>query len=217
MIDYTIISTGSKGNAVVINGEIMIDCGVSFRALKGVYTGLKLVLLTHIHSDHFRKPTVRKLAQERPSLRFGCCEWLVEPLVDCGVSKKNIDIYIPDTGLWYGENFPVAVWVFPLVHNVPNCGYRLHLQFDGKKTLFYATDTSSLDGIEAKNYNLYLIEANHSESDINERIRRKEELGEYCYEHDAKENHMSHEKASAWLYENMGGHSQYVLLHQHED
>ena len=33
---YNIISTGSKGNAVVINGRILIDCGVPFKALEPV-------------------------------------------------------------------------------------------------------------------------------------------------------------------------------------
>lgn len=33
MISYNIIATGSKGNAVVIEHEILIDCGVPFKAL----------------------------------------------------------------------------------------------------------------------------------------------------------------------------------------
>ena len=43
MIDYNIIATGSKGNAVVIDQKILIDCGVSFKALSKVYRALKLV------------------------------------------------------------------------------------------------------------------------------------------------------------------------------
>ena len=49
-MEYEIISTGSHGNAVVLNKHILIDVGVSFKALKNVYKDLKLVLLTHIHS-----------------------------------------------------------------------------------------------------------------------------------------------------------------------
>ena len=73
MIDYNIIATGSKGNAVVIDQKILIDCGVSFKALSKVYRALKLVLLTHIHSDHFQPTTLRLLAENRPTLRFACC------------------------------------------------------------------------------------------------------------------------------------------------
>ena len=49
-MEYEIISTGSQGNAVVVNKHILIDVGVSFKALKNVYKDLKLVLLTHIHT-----------------------------------------------------------------------------------------------------------------------------------------------------------------------
>ena len=56
MIDYNIIATGSKGNAVVIDQKILIDCGVSFKALSKVYRALKLVLLdrksTRLNSSH---------------------------------------------------------------------------------------------------------------------------------------------------------------------
>lgn len=64
-MEYNIISTGSKGNAVVINDVILIDCGVSFRALKDVYKNIKIVLLTHIHSDHFNRRTIKALANNR--------------------------------------------------------------------------------------------------------------------------------------------------------
>lgn len=47
-MEYKIISTGSKGNAVVVDGHILIDCGVPFRRLESVYRDLDAVLLTHI-------------------------------------------------------------------------------------------------------------------------------------------------------------------------
>lgn len=50
MMDCEVIASGSKGNAVVLNKNILIDAGVSFKALKDVYKDLKIVLLTHIHS-----------------------------------------------------------------------------------------------------------------------------------------------------------------------
>ena len=56
-MNYNIISTGSQGNAIVLNNIILLDCGVPFRDLKDVYKGLKIVLLTHIHGDHFNKTT----------------------------------------------------------------------------------------------------------------------------------------------------------------
>ena len=79
-MNYKIISTGSQGNAVVVDEIILIDCGVSFKALKDVYKKLQIVLLTHIHADHFKRSTIKRLAKERPALRFGCCEWLANDL-----------------------------------------------------------------------------------------------------------------------------------------
>ena len=90
---YNILATGSKGNATIIEDCILIDCGVPFKALKPYYRDLKLVLCSHCHGDHFNRRTITRIANERPMLRFGCCEWLVAPLVECGVQAKNIDVY----------------------------------------------------------------------------------------------------------------------------
>ena len=65
-----ILATGSAGNAVVLGGTILIDCGVSHKLLAPYVPDLQLVLLTHIHSDHFRRATIRRLAAERPRLRL---------------------------------------------------------------------------------------------------------------------------------------------------
>ena len=102
MINYNIISTGSQGNAVVIEQKILVDCGVSFKALAAECRTLKLVLLTHIHSDHFKPSTIRLLAESRPTLRFACCAWLCKPLVDAGVPIAQIDVLEPGHLYGYG-------------------------------------------------------------------------------------------------------------------
>lgn len=210
MIDFEILATGSTGNAIIINNIILIDCGVPFKTLRDHYKKLKLVLLTHIHGDHFNKSTIRRLARERPTLRFGCCQWLVKPLLSAGVNSKNIDVMEPDVAYGYGafDVIPVS-----LVHDVPNCGYKIHFP-DGK--LFYATDTNNLNGIVAKNYDLYMVEANYGEEEIRQRIAAKKEAGEYAYEYKVLQNHLSVEKCNDFLYRNMGPKSEYVYLHQHE-
>lgn len=210
-MNYKIIATGSTGNAVVLNDYILIDCGVTFKALKGVYKDLQIVLLTHEHSDHINKTTVRKLAEERPTLRFGCCEWLVNDLVTAGVPKQSIDVL--EIGKIYDYK---AFKVSPvkLYHNVPNCGYRLFT--NGEKGI-YATDTGHLQGITAKGYDLYMIEANYTDDDLQERINAKLEAGEYCYELNVANRHLSHEQASEWLMDNMNEKSEYVFLHAHKD
>lgn len=210
-MNYNIVATGSAGNCVIINDVIAVDMGVSFKALRNVYKNLNLVLLTHIHTDHFKPQTLKRLADERPSLRFGCCEWLVKPLVDCGVPSERIDVY--EIGKIYDYRV-FKVSPVKLYHNVENAGYRLF--FDEEKAI-YMTDTGHLQGITAKDYNLYLIEANYDEDDLEQRIIEKTTTGEFCYELRVAERHLSHTQASEWLLQNMGTDSEYVFLHGHKD
>lgn len=204
------IRSGSSGNAVRIGG-VLLDCGVPFRSLRECMKDLKLVLLTHRHGDHFKASTVSKLAYERPALRFGCCPWMVQLLRDSGVEARRIDVYGPNA--WYGYGDGILVSPFLTFHDVENCGYRVYI--DGEKA-FYATDTVTLDGISAKNYDLYLVEANYTEKSLEDRMARKLEAGEYAYESRARETHLSDEQARKWLAENAGSKSKYALIHQHE-
>ena len=164
-MNYKIISSCSSGNAVIIKDIILIDCGVAFKKLEKDYKKLKLVLLTHIHTDHFNKGTIKKLAKERPTLRFACCEWLLESLLECGVNRKNIDVLKIGTKYDY-KLFKIVP--IKLYHDVPQCGYRV--LFDGYKVI-YATDTNTLEGITAKNYDLYLVEGNYEDEELEERTR----------------------------------------------
>lgn len=206
---YNIISTGSHGNAVVLQDIILIDCGVTFKALQETYKALKIVLLTHCHSDHFNPTTIRMLARERPTLRFACCKWLVKDLLECNVSERNIDVL--EIGKIYDYR-AFKVSPIKLYHNVPNAGYRVF--FGGEKAI-YATDTEHLDGITAKDYSLYLIEANYEDDELQERINAKLEAGEYCYELNVANRHLSKGQADAFLLENMGENSRYEYLHGH--
>ena len=209
-MDYTVISTGSKGNCVVLSSKLMIDVGVSYKAIKPYIKDLQLVLLTHGHGDHLKPSTIRKLQEERPALRFGCGKWLLPSVIACGVPKRKIDVYIPNIKTRYSDN----LWLImaPTKHNVTNCCYRISL--NGEK-IFYATDCNNLDGIDAKNYDLYMIEANYEDSEIQERIAEKEAAGQYVYEYQVLNNHLSKQKADNFIAENAGINSRYVYLHGH--
>ena len=168
-----VIATGSKGNALLLGGNLLIDCGVPFRALEGVCQALSIVALTHIHGDHFRPETVRQLHRLRPALRFLCPPWLLEPLSVLGVSRRVVD--------------------------------------------FADTDCRSLDGISAPCYDLYLIEANYGEAEIQERMQKKLAAGEFSHESRVMDSHLSREQAAAWLAANAApGKSKVLFLHQHE-
>lgn len=207
---FNIIATGSAGNAVVVNDQILIDCGVPYKRLEPVVKKLKLVLLTHVHSDHFKPRTAAALHRERPTIRFVCCEWMVKPLLDAGVDKRVIDVFEPGCRYAYGKIWDIEPVM--LTHNVQNCGYRIS---ENGERLFYATDTGTLDGIEARGYDLYMIEANHKKEELEARMAEKIAAGAFSYEAEAARNHLSREQAEDWLYQNMGPNSQYVFLHQH--
>ena len=213
-MQYNILSTGSQGNAVLLQGGILVDCGVAFSTLRPVLRDIRLVLLTHRHGDHFNRSTVRSLAEQRPTVRFCCREWMVPLLLDAGVRKQNIDVVPGKDYLGYRE-IDVAVKAVDLFHDVPNCGWDI--RYGNTERVFYATDTGTLDGIKAPGYDLYMIEANHTREDIERRAAEKQERGEYAYEIRAAANHLSREQALDWLLDNEGPGSEFVLLHQHRE
>ena len=149
------------------------------------------------------------MTEERPTLRFACCQWLVKPLLECGVSIKNIDI------LQIGTKYDYKLFkIVPikLYHDVPQCGYRV--LFDDYKVI-YMTDTKTIEGISARKYDLYLVEGNYDEDEIEERIKQKQQEGQYAYEYRVKDSHLSIQQATEFLLENMGDNSEYVFMHQH--
>lgn len=205
-MNFNILNSGSDGNGLIIEDIILIDCGISFKKLEDYYKKIKIVLLTHKHQDHFNKITIKKLAYERPTLRFACCEWLVDELVKCGVEKKKIDV------LKIGKNYNYNAFIvepIKLYHDVPQCGYKLKI---GTNRLIYATDTSKIDHIEAKNYDYYFIEGNYE----NEEELHNRAVDEY-YENRVKRTHLSKVKATEWLMKNMGESSKYIFMHEHKE
>ena len=209
-----VIATGSQGNAVALGGEILIDCGVSYRRIAHLVPTLKLVLLTHRHTDHFALATIIRLHAERPTLRFGCCEWMVPHLIAAGVPARLIDIFATMNNIYAYDDGRICICPFPLHHDVENCGYKIAY---GDEKILYATDTATMDGVVARGFDLYLIEANHTEDELADRIQRKTEAGEYVYEHRVEVTHLSRESADAWLAMNAGRDSKVIYLHQHKE
>lgn len=44
---YEIINSGSDGNAIVLNDEILLDCGVSYKKIEPYVKKLKIVCISH--------------------------------------------------------------------------------------------------------------------------------------------------------------------------
>lgn len=101
-----------------------------------------------------------------------------------------------------------------LVHDVPNCGWRIH---HNGNNIFYATDTGTLEGIDAKGYDMYLIEANYKTAELEQRAAEKVARGEFSHEFRTASTHLSYEQALEWLCQNGTDNSRYIFLHQHQN
>lgn len=209
-VPYKIINSGSDGNCTIINQTIAIDLGVSYTKLGKYVKTIKVVFLTHEHGDHFNEITIRKLNFLRPGVKFVCLEYLVPKLTKI-VPKASIFVLEPNKSYDLGICKASA---FPLHHDVENCGWRIRI---GNWKMIYVTDTSDLDGIKAKNYNLYLIEANYDVVEIMDRIKQKRLNGEYIYEIRAMNNHLSKQQCDDFLYQNMGENSKFEYMHRHKE
>lgn len=201
---FNIIKSGSEGNAVVYNKTIMVDCGVSFKALQEIAEGLQVVLLTHKHNDHINLKTLTKLQSKHPNIRVACCEWMIEELPNI----KNIDVLEIGKIYNYG-NFKVSP--VKLYHDVPNCGYRIFI--DDYK-IFHATDTAHLEGISAKGYDLYAVEHNYDEEKALNAIKEAQEEGKYCHAIGSIETHLSKKQAKEFIDNNKKETSEVVELHK---
>lgn len=204
------ISSSSKGNCYIYNKDLMLDIGVSFAKIKPYIRDLKLLLLTHRHQDHINKTTLKKLIYEMPTLKIVCGEWLVQLLVDLGVSKKNIFILKPNKKYDLGKYIIEPV---NAIHDVPNCGYKITIKTTNYK-IFHITDTSDVSHIEAKNFNLYCIESNYKEEILEYHKQMCTNPDEMYYLDRVVKTHLSYSKANDFLLKNMGVNSEYCYVHQ---
>ena len=211
MINADVVRTGSSGNFCVIENSVAIDAGVPYKVVEPYMDRIKLLLLTHEHSDHFKPSTIRRMALEKPLLKIGCGPFLAKNVLDAGVRMNQIIVMHPRMVYECG-----IVNVIPeaLFHDVPNYAYKLHFP---KGKVFYATDTRSLGQIVAPSYDLYLIENNYKDEEIKARMDAKLSEGLYVYEERVIKNHLSEKRCNDWLYRNMGPRSEYVYLHRHVD
>ena len=138
---------------------------------------------------------------------------MVDLLIELGVEKKNI--LTIEMEKWYDIGI-CKVKLDPLFHDVPNAA--LEIDIAGKKAI-YAVDTNKIDHIEAKDYDLYLIEANYTdEEELENRIKQDYDNGlTFSHYERVKHTHLSRQKAYNWLQKNMNKDSEFVFLHEHVD
>lgn len=202
---HNILSTGSKGNAIIYFNSILVDVGISFSRIEPYLKDIQIVLLTHQHSDHFKLNVIKRIQEERPSIRFGCGKFLADKLQ----SIRNLDIY--ESGKMYNYG---AFKISPIIlyHDVPNFGYRI---FKDEKKLIHATDTYTLEGISARDYDIYALECNYDEERVYDIIREKQYRGEYAHQKGSINSHLSKQQAQKFILSNTSRQDiQFLMLHQ---
>lgn len=202
---YQVISSSSKGNAVLYHDFILVDCGVSFASILPYVNRIKIILLTHEHGDHLNAVTIKKIINIHPSVRIVCGEWLAEKALRI---TKNVDIV--EIGKLYDYGI-FSISAVNLYHDVPNCGWRI---FKNGTKILHATDTATLDGIEAKDYDLYALEHNYNEETIFDTINQKRRNGIFAHEVGSINSHLSEQQAQDFVFKNGTEKSRFVRLHQ---
>lgn len=199
-----VLKTGSSGNAVLYFNSILIDAGVPFSVIAPYASKIQIVLLTHEHGDHLNVSTLKKLQEQRPGIRIASPYWLLDKIR----GLRNIDV-VEFNQFYSYVDFQIAN--FKLYHDVPNCGWRI---FRHGMKVFHATDTAHLQGIFAREYDIYAIEHNYDEETIAESIEKKKALGRFAYEEGSINSHLSAQAAQDFFLKNKHENSVLVRLHE---
>lgn len=198
-MNYKIISSGSKGNCVIIN-DVMIDCGVAFSKIKDELYDVKYLLLTHSHGDHLKLQTLMNIMEKFPRIQiignheihqsFKCCNH---------VANSDYDIETDD----------YIFTPFECVHDVLTYGYVW--EFEGEK-IIYATDTSSLEHAPKIKYDWFFLESNHDEEKL-EKVRNQKH-GRYSPYLSGK-RHLSTQQARTFYYLHRSNqNAEFIELHK---
>lgn len=209
MFKYKILASGSSGNCIIVNDIIALDMGIPFKKIEPYLNKIKLVFISHEHSDHLKLSTILKLHTLRPTIRFAVGFWLKDKLIQSGIKSSNIDD-LKQNKIYDYKQFKISPFV--LFHDVKNFGLRI-FDLKTKEKIFYAVDTSTLDHVSAKNYDLYLIEANYDEEILEANLKKDLETSGFSYNLRVKDTHLSVNQASEFILKNSSENSHYEFIH----
>ena len=198
-MNHKIISTGSKGNCVILHDDVMVDCGVPFSKIKDELYSIKYLLITHTHQDHLILKTIRQIAENFPRIQI-IGNYEVNDVYNCNIiANAGFEIVTDD----------YIFTPFQCIHDVLCYGYTWTFE---DQEIIYATDTSTLEHAPAKKYDWFFLESNHDEQKL-EQVRN-ELKGSYSPYLSGK-RHLSTQQAKNFFYMNRRDqNSQFIELHQ---
>ena len=211
---YEILKTGSKGNSIILNDNILLDAGIPFKNLKKYLTGINIIFISHIHTDHLMPTCIKQIAYNYPTIKFICNGEVANKLNSLGVQQKNI--FVLKEHRWYDIGV-AKVRLEELKHDAHNSSFQI--EYPNGENMIYITDSGEIpEYIDAKDYNLYLIESNYRDDDeLDELIQQDYDNGlEFSHYIRVRNTHLSQKQAMEWLQENMGDKSAFEFIHMHE-
>ena len=212
-MNYEIIKTGSKGNSIVFNTNILLDIGVPYKSLKKYLKRVNLIFISHRHIDHLLKSTIKQINYNYPKIKFICNFEVAVKIYEWGVNKNSI--WCLDEHRWFDIGY-AKIRLEKLKHDASNSSFQIEYKKGGK--MIYITDTGEIPSeIQAKDYDLYLIEANYkNEEELDRLIQQDYDNGlEFSHYVRVRDTHLSEEQALKWLDENMADNSKFEFIHMH--
>lgn len=219
---YKLIASGSDGNCIIYRDKVMVDIGIKLKdkaLIEPYLENIKVIIITHRHSDHLQLPLMKWLIRKHPNIVFMYLQDVREYLDEKLTRRENgesIQIEVPKEiiiepkkvyNLGFVKYQPINVY-----HDVPNV--CLYFKWKDDFSNFHATDTHNLKGIRIpSSTNLVAIEQHHIEEHYEMVIEEKKASGEYSHEIGARNSHMSFERATEFLETNKLYGATVVRLH----
>lgn len=207
--------TGSSGNKLNICG-LVVDCWGARKHWDLDETDL--VIETHRHRDHHMNSTctylldndvpvyieqVNKRAKKKNSLLDIESRW---DEINWFNHKKPIDFYT-ETYHYHIE------FTEKLSHDVPCYGLYIYITscFGDFWSVFVATDTGDLMGIEAKDMDYYFVESNYDAKVLQALIHRDRGKNKWSRYSRSKNTHLSTSQCTAFYNKNKGKHTKELI------
>lgn len=200
-MQYEIISTGSKGNCVVIcDGQVMVDCGVPYSKIKKHLYNVRYLLLTHIHSDHIRHTTLDHIKRDFPRIK----------IIGNYEVHHMFGVHIIANATFPIETDDYIFTPFLCEHDVVTYGFTF--LYNGK-SIIYATDTSSMKNAPDLIYDYFFLESNHCEKKVERILDQRAKYGYDAYK--GAKRHLSTQQCLGFYYSHRRDkNSKLIELHQ---
>ena len=201
IVDYKILASGSSGNAVRIE-NLMVDCGIGFKDMKEELYKCKYLFITHIHKDHLKPSTIKRIKKEFPRIKI-----LANYEVAQELSKMNIclNYIISGKALQLGK---MIFTPFEVPHDVVCHGFTLRI---GNIDVIYVTDSAGNKTWKKGKYDYLFIESNHDENKL--RVACKGKYADLTFNNSKR--HTSTQESKAFYYMNRKDKdSKWIELHK---